>query len=60
MKNNKEEKNDDWFNEDQIRSYMKVPAGKKLDHTEEAARWLNKITPRENKIAWEKLKEQGY
>ena len=57
----KENKNDDdWFNLDQLIAYMKVPATKKLDHTEEVARFFFKLTPEKNKKAWLKLKEEGF
>ena len=60
MESRKNKNDDDWFNLDQLIAYMKVPATKKLDHTEEEARFFFKLTPIENKRAWEKLKEEGF
>ena len=51
---------DEGYDINEFLSYRKLPISEKLKYLEEATELFNKITPRENKIAWEKLKEQGY
>ena len=63
-------KEDDWKKEvlerdeeydiNEFLSYRKLPISKKLQYLEEATEFFNKLTPIENKKAWEKLKEEGY
>lgn len=59
-KENRNVENDDWFNLDQIKAWMKVSPSKKLDIIEQDARFLDRLTPPENKKAWQKLKEMGF
>ena len=45
---------------DDIKTYMKMPAGDKLNWLRETAGYLQKITPAGSKKIWEKLKNKGF
>ena len=48
------------FNEEEIRGYMSIPAGKKLRHLKAMNSFLRKIRPAKSKnIAW-LLQERGF
>lgn len=51
---------DEGYDLNEFLSYRKLPVSKKLEYLEEMTEFFNKLTPRENKIAWEKLKEEGF
>ena len=51
---------DEKYDLNEFLAYRKLPVSKKLEYLEEATEFFNKLTPRENKIAWEKIKEEGF
>lgn len=58
MKDKEFEEN--YYNIEDIKSYMKVPLSKKFEFLEEMNKFLDEITPKESKKISRKLKEQGY
>ena len=53
-------KYDEDYDLNEFLSYRKLPISKKLEYLEETTEFFKKLTPKENKRAWEKLKEEGY
>ena len=51
---------DDGYDLNEFLSYRKLPVSKKLEYLEEVTEFFNKLTPKENKLAWQKLKEEGW
>lgn len=48
------------FNEEEIRAYMSLPAGKKLRHLRAMNSFLRKIRPAKNKNIARLLQERGF
>lgn len=48
------------FNEEEIRAYMSLPAGKKLRHLRTMNSFLRKIRPAKNKNIARLLQERGF
>ena len=40
--------------------YRLIPITKKLEYLDEANEFFYKLTPKENRLAWQKLKEEGF
>lgn len=51
---------DEEYDLNEFLAYRKQPISKKLEYLEEVTEFFNKLTPRKNKIAWEKLKKEGF
>jgi len=59
-------KNDDWtienseYDVEACLHYRSIPITKKLEYLDEMNEFFYKLTPKENRLAWEKLKEMGF
>lgn len=59
-------KNDDWtienldYDIEVFLRYSSLPIGKKLQYLDEANEFFYKLTPKANRLAWQKLKEEGW
>ena len=53
-------KRDEGYDLNEFLAYRKLSISKKLEYLEEATEFFNKLTPIENKRAWERLKEEGF
>ena len=51
---------DDYFNTDDLKSYMALSAREKLNYLEEVNSFFRKVTPAESKKIWEELKKRGW
>lgn len=51
---------DDYYNLDDLKAYMSMPAKDKLIYLAEINKFLSKITPLESKRNWEELKKRGW
>ena len=59
-------KNDDWiiknseYDIETCLRYRSIPITKKLEYLDEMNEFFYKLTPKENRLAWQKLKEEGF
>lgn len=61
MRNKKRKiQTNDLYNLEEIKSFMKMPAEKKLEFLEETYLSLYKLIPKKAKRIWEKLKTYGF
>ena len=51
---------DEEYDLNKFLAYRELPVSKKLEYLEEMTELFNKLTPKENKIAWENIKEEGF
>jgi len=51
---------DNYFNLDNLKSYMALSAREKLNYLEEINSFFRKVTPAESKKIWEELKKRGW
>jgi|GEM_PF-2591428 hypothetical protein len=61
MKAKKKEKNaDDYYNLDDLKNYMALPAKEKLNSLERLNAFFVKAVPAQNKAIWQRLKKIGW
>ena len=40
--------------------YRRIPITKKLEYLDETNEFFYKLTPKKNRLAWQKIKQEGY
>ncbi len=60
MKKEQNKKEDSWFKDEELERGLRLTPEQRLLYLEELNAFLNAFMPKESRIAWEKLKEEGW